>query len=124
MQSSKLCHIRFTSNIALAPEPTVQGEFNVNTAPVLPMEAAAPSTPELSIIAQKLEKLIQTLQPLLEQRKDSAKIADNSSISSINTATVGGTNTTTIYTNSVDRDIPFLERNKYREQYLYSRGLI
>lgn len=99
----------------------IQGQIKANTAPIIPINPAIQSVPELTIIAEKIEKLIKTLQPMLEQRNAVAQTIDSSST---NAAAVATNNSTTIYTNSVDRDIPFIERNKYREQFMYSRGLI
>jgi hypothetical protein len=112
------------AEVTALPKPTMQGEFGVNTAPILPVEPGTGSTPELATIAEKLERLIQTLQPLLEQRAAATAVVDNTSSSNVNASVMGGTTNTTIFANSVERDIPFMERNKYREQFLYSRGLI
>lgn len=112
------------AEVSALPKPTMQGEFGVNTTPILPVEPGTGSTPELATIAEKLERLIQTLQPLLEQRAAATAVVDNTSSSNVNASVMGGTTNTTIFANSVERDIPFMERNKYREQFLYSRGLI
>jgi hypothetical protein len=48
---------------------------------------------------------------------------DNTSVAGMNSVT-GGATTTNIFQNSSERDIPYMERNKYRQKLIYSRGLI
>ena len=66
-------------------------------------------------LIEKLESLIANIRPMV--RSNTSSSASLASMASNNTQA-------TIYSNSVDRDIPYVERNKYRQQLLYVRGLL
>lgn len=117
--------VALISGLAKKPAaPTTQGEFAVNTTPMLPVEpVATQAIPELNLVVDKLNELIRSLQPLLEARKASEQVTPVGGDSNLNAASLVNNNTS-IYTNETDRDIPFIERNKYRQQFIYNRGLI
>ena len=66
-------------------------------------------------LIEKLESLIANIRPMV--RSNTSSSSSLASMASNNTQA-------TIYSNSVDRDIPYVERNKYRQQLLYVRGLL
>jgi Trp operon repressor len=72
-----------------------------------------------SELVEKIEILIETL----KNNNNQSQVIDNSTVAGVNTIT-GGSTTTNIFQNSSERDIPYIERNKYRHKLIYSRGLI
>jgi hypothetical protein len=72
-------------------------------------------------VIQKLEELIKTVGPILAANKSTpassnttTSIINNSNTNNVQNGGDGNTN----------RDIPYIERNKYRQDMIYSRGLL
>lgn len=94
--------------------------LQADTKSKIPLEAPLTQLPGMpgSNIIEKLEELIQTV-------KEQAQGQGTSNTATVGLNTVsGGSNITNIYQNSSERDIPYVERNKYRQKLIYSRGLI
>jgi hypothetical protein len=87
----------------------------------LPLESPLSKLPGMpgSELVEKIEILIETL----KNNNNQSQVIDNSTVAGVNTIT-GGSTTTNIFQNSSERDIPYIERNKYRHKLIYSRGLI
>lgn len=94
--------------------------LQANTNSRVPLEAPLTQLPGMpgSNIIEKLEELIQTV----KEQSQNQSVSNASSVG-VN-AVAGGNSVTNIFQNSAERDIPYLERNKYREQFVYNRGLI
>jgi hypothetical protein len=67
-------------------------------------------------LISKLETLIKSIQPI-------AGLQSTTNASATTLATASNA-TTNIYPADAERDIPYVERNKYRQQLLYTRGLM
>lgn len=94
--------------------------LQADTKSKIPLEAPLTQLPGMpgSNIIEKLEELIQTV-------KEQAQGQNANNVATVGLNTVsGGSNVTNIYQNSSERDIPYVERNKYRQKLIYSRGLI
>ncbi len=94
--------------------------LQADTKSKIPLEAPLTQLPGMpgSNIIEKLEELIQTV-------KEQAQGQNANNVATVGLNTVsGGSNITNIYQNSSERDIPYVERNKYRQKLIYSRGLI
>jgi hypothetical protein len=87
----------------------------------LPLESPLSQLPGMpgSELVEKIEALIETIKNNMGQ----SQTIDNTSVAGMNSVT-GGATTTNIFQNSSERDIPYMERNKYRQKLIYSRGLI
>lgn len=90
-----------------------------NTDPRVPLESPLSSLPGMpgSEMSKKLDELIAAVQTL--------KVPSGGSNSAASvTSTNGGSNVTNVFNNGSERDIPYTERTKYRNQLMYSRALL
>ena len=90
-----------------------------NTDPRVPLESPLSSLPGMpgSEMSKKLDELITAVQTL--------KVPSGGSNSAASvTSTDGGSNVTNVFNNGTERDIPYTERTKYRNQLMYSRALL
>jgi len=90
-----------------------------NTNPRVPLEspiAGLAGMPGFDI-SKKLDKLIAAVQTIRGGESSS------NSAASINSST-GGSSVTNVFNNGTERDIPYTERTKYRNQLMYARALL
>lgn len=89
-----------------------------NTSPRVPLDPFV-STTSLDVMPEsKIDRIIQGFKDATSPQQ-----ASNTSATALN-MTSGGSNVTNIFNNATERDIPYLERNKYRQQLMYVRGLL
>jgi hypothetical protein len=89
-----------------------------NTEPRVPLQSEATITESSGFnITKKLDELIAAIQTLNPSPRG------NNNAASINSST-GGSNITNVFNNGAERDIPYTERTKYRNQLMYARSLL
>ena len=90
-----------------------------NTNPRVPLESPIASLTGMPgfDISKKLDELIAAVQTIRGGE------SSNNSAASINSST-GGSSVTNVFNNGTERDIPYTERTKYRNQIMYSRALL
>ena len=89
-----------------------------NTEPRVPLQSEATITESSGFnITKKLDELIAAIQTLNPSPRG------NNNAASINSST-GGSNITNVFNNGTERDIPYTERTKYRNQLMYARSLL
>jgi len=90
-----------------------------NTNPRVPLESPIASLTGMPgfDISKKLDELIAAVQTIRGGE------SSNNSAASINSST-GGSSVTNVFNNGSERDIPYTERTKYRNQLMYSRALL
>ena len=90
-----------------------------NTNPRVPLESPIASLTGMPgfDISKKLDELIAVVQTIRGGE------SSNNSAASINSST-GGSSVTNVFNNGTERDIPYTERTKYRNQIMYSRALL
>jgi phage-related protein len=76
----------------------------------------------LERVAGRLEELIRAIGPLIAQ--NSGKSASNNTQTTISNVSSNTNNNVSGDSASSNRDIPYIERSKYRQNLLYSRGLL
>jgi len=89
-----------------------------DTSSRIPLDIPKATAMSDSRIVEKLDDLLAALkgqQPALASASNNMAVVDGSS---------GGSSTTNIFNNGSERDIPYMERNKYRQQMGYTRGLL
>jgi len=104
IEANKLSNIGTTASIPNVEEPTNLKDYNDN-----------------------LEKVVERLDTLVKVMKSANKASANVSSSSNNNTVISNTNNNSIPNtafNESNRDIPYLERNKYRQNIMYSRTLL
>lgn len=104
------------------PESTIANQ-NITSMPkpVVPLQAPAnPVTSALKDIKQTIGTTAK------ESKQDQQPVASNtSSVNSSNSAvSSSSSNITTIINTGSERDIPYIERNKYRQSLIYHRNLL
>ena len=89
-----------------------------NTEPRVPLQSEAAVADSSGFnITKKLDELIaavQTLRPAARSNNNAASINN----------TTGGSSITNVFNNGTERDIPYTERTKYRNQLIYARTLL
>jgi hypothetical protein len=89
-----------------------------STEPRVPLKSAAVVTDSSNFnITKKLDELIAAVRTL----KPAAR--GNNNAASVN-STTGGSSVTNVFNNGTERDIPYTERTKYRNQLMYARSLL
>ena len=90
-----------------------------NTNPRVPLESPIAGLTGMTgfDMSKKLNELITAVQTIRGGE------SSNNSAASINSST-GGSSVTNVFNNGTERDIPYTERTKYRNQIMYSRALL
>lgn len=89
-------------------------------APLAPLEV--PASPSVSAIKDLKTDLVDALKT---KTAAPAKASKTTTVATVGNATTNAvTNSTNIFGNTLDRDIPYIERNKYRQTIIYNRNLL
>jgi hypothetical protein len=107
-----------TQAVAVQSKKMVNDVF---TNPQTIAEAPGTQTESVDKIVQKLEELIKNLSTLTSMGSNTSALTNQSSSSIINTTNNSKANTSG---DGSSRDNPYIERNKYRRDMLYTRGLL
>ena len=107
-----------TQAVAVQSKKMVNDVF---TNPQTIAEGPGTQTESVDKIVQKLEELIKNLSTLTSMGSNTSALTNQSSSSIINTTNNSKANTSG---DGSSRDNPYIERNKYRRDMLYTRGLL
>ena len=93
---------------------------NVATTPLVEAPIMQQYSDNLKQVSDKLEELIGSIKPLLQNMEESGSIVMPNETTTVvanapSVANIGG---------DFNRDIPYIERNKYRQTAMYARGLL
>jgi hypothetical protein len=93
---------------------------NVATTPALETPIVQQYSDNLKEVSNKLEELIASIKPLLENMEGGSNIVMPNDTTTI----VANAPTVANIGNDINRDVPYIERNKYRQTAMYARGLL
>ena len=95
--------------------------LQTNTQSKIPLDAPLTQLPGMpgSNLIKKMDELIE----VVRTHMGGNQVGDSSTLTSLNNVN-GGTKVTNIYQSGSERDIPFVERNKFRQKLIYARGLL
>lgn len=88
--------------------------------PLAPLDT--PSSPSLGLMKDMKDDIADALKSKPTPGAASKGTSTVATVASNQTTAV--TNSTNIYGSTLDRDIPYIERNKYRQQLMYNRNLL
>ena len=77
--------------------------------------------------SENVKKLLSDLKPKIDEFIKNSSVGESrrtTSTLSSNTVANADNSSINIYNQGGDRDIPYVERNKYRQQLLYTRGIL
>ena len=105
-----------TEEAPVAVNTNTNTNVNADVPAQVPLTAIAENTAKNNELLDKISDLIQTIDT--KEARVSAGASQNNAVANADNSSIN------VFNNGGDRDIPYVERNKYRQQLLYVRGIL